>query len=96
MKNKITAQVYLFQELWQNLKHFMRGHFIQHKPFISDEWPDMTLSGQKVYNKVPKYIRYVICTLKPEKSFQAASTTQNTNNLLSDNTMMQQSLIERS
>ena len=47
----------------------MLGHFIQHKPFISDEWPDMTLSGQKVYNKVPKYIRYVICTLKPEKSF---------------------------
>ena len=64
MKNKITAQVYLFQELWQNLKHFMRGHFIQHKPFISEEWPDMTLSGQKVYKVKGMY------KLKPEKSFQ--------------------------
>ena len=29
-----TALVFMFQKLWQILKHFTKSHFINHKPLI--------------------------------------------------------------
>ena len=35
---KSTYSGFCIPKIWQILKHFTGGHFIKHKPLISEEW----------------------------------------------------------